>query len=312
MNAPATTKTKKAVATESPASLPVSVEAESMSMIERILTNCPTIDPANLEKMVALQTQILDRNAKQAFASSMSMAQEEMSALSIVKQAENSQTSSKYARLGAIIRAISPIYTKHGLALSFGSEEAVIAGTIRIVCDVSHELGFEKRYTIDMPLDGQGIQGKVNKTGPHAFGSSVSYARRYLTTMIFNLAILDEEDVDGNGPELISAQQVTDLHNALGKFVEHFCRDWNINSLVELWADNFDEAMTAAQNIRQTPITDYDREALKQAASEAGSSIDAVVEASGTTLEDFKRGHLPRAFAYFKAAKIANSPDQGE
>lgn len=270
---------------------------QGLSMIERLLASNPNINPDNLEKMIDLQCRVMDRNAEQAFAASMSAAQEEMAELKIIKDAENKQTSSKYAKLGNIIRAISPVYTRHGLSLSFGTEPAQVDNTIRIVCDVSHSLGFSKRYTIDMPLDNAGIQGKVNKTGPHAYGSSVSYARRYLTTMIFNLSVLDE-DTDAAGPQLISLKQATQLADILSDFNEAFCKDWNVSSVRELWAENFEEALKYAEGIRRMPLCDAERSELLGLIEKAGMTQEQFEQYIDRPLDELKRGHLPNATAY--------------
>jgi hypothetical protein len=45
-----------------------------------------------------------------------------------------------------------------------------------------------------MPLDNVGMKGTANKTNVHATGATNSYARRYLTLMIWNLTT--EDDID--------------------------------------------------------------------------------------------------------------------
>ena len=64
-----------------------------------------------------------------------------------------------------------------------------------------------------MPADGKGAQGRDVMTRTHATGSAVSYGRRYLLLMIFNIAVGGEDD-DGNAAgrkvseKLISDEQL--------------------------------------------------------------------------------------------------------
>ncbi|MBX9755653.1 MAG: ERF family protein [Pseudomonadaceae bacterium] len=144
----------------------------------------------------------------------------------VVRKALNVQTNSTYARLEDIDQEISPIYTDEGFSLSFGTADSSLAGHIRVICDCMHAEGHTKQYQMDLPLDATGIGGKTNKTGVHAHGSTNSYARRYLTMMIFNVVMV-KEDNDGNGaannkPEqpVITAPQAAQLAALLSKCSE--------------------------------------------------------------------------------------------
>lgn len=190
------------------------VANEFVAMMERLATN-KDVDPDKLGKLLDLQERILDRNAKAAFATAMNACQMEMQP--IKRNARNQQTSSNYANLEAVNRAAIPIYTKHGFSLSFGNGETTQPECIRITCDVSHVGGHTKPYFYDCPIDIAGLQGKANKTRTHAFGSSTSYGKRYLTAMIFNLTLTDEDD-DGNSAGdggTISQDQIQNLYDLM-------------------------------------------------------------------------------------------------
>ena len=150
------------------------------------------VDPDNLQKMLDMQLTILATEAKQAYAASMTKCQAELPL--IVKNAENKQTNSNYAKHELICKEIKPVYTKHGFSLSFGEAESTKEKHIRTVCKITHELGHSEEDYIDLPLDDSGLKGTVNKTGVHATGSTFSYARRYLTLMVFDLATYDDND----------------------------------------------------------------------------------------------------------------------
>ena len=188
-----------------PASEPSDFD-KMIAVISQAAAN-PDVDPSKMQQILDIQMTIMDRNAKQAFAASMAACQKEMP--NIVRDAENTQTNSTYAKHEAICKAIKPIYTAHGFSLSFHEGKADHDNEIRTICDVEHSQGFSKQYHIDLPLDNVGIQGKVNKTGVHGKASTFSYSRRYLTMMIFDLATYD--DNDANFAELITEDQAQAL-----------------------------------------------------------------------------------------------------
>src|SRR5690606_13896380 len=90
------------------------------------------------------------------------------------------------------------IYTSNGFALSFGTDPLDVESVVRVTCHVSHVAGFTRKYAIDMPSDGKGAKGNDVMTKTHATGSATQYGMRYLLKMIFNVAIGDEYDDDGN------------------------------------------------------------------------------------------------------------------
>lgn len=166
-----------------------------LTMIQRAATD-PAFDADKMQKMMEMYERHTDRTAAAAFNAAMVRAQAEIGP--VFRDKFNAQTSSSYAALESIDRKISPVYTAHGFSLSFGTGDSALVGHIRTLCDCMHEAGHTKQYHVDLPIDSAGIKGSVNKTGVHAAGSTFSYARRYLTMMIFNVVLTNEDD-DGNG-----------------------------------------------------------------------------------------------------------------
>jgi len=177
----------------SAAIVPINDSAALMAAVARAAAD-PSVDVEKMERLFAMHERMEARQAQQAFADAMKAAQSEMP--KIGKDRHNTQTKSDYATLDAINAEITPVYTRHGFSLSFDTADSPLAGHIRIVCHVLHSGGHEKAYTYDSPMDDKGIAGSVNKTPTHARGSAVTYGRRYLTLMIFNLST--GYDDDGN------------------------------------------------------------------------------------------------------------------
>lgn len=199
---------------------PISAETQAiMSMIEQVALN-PDADVEKLRAVMDMKMQMFDRGAEIEFNAAMSRAQAEMTP--VIAASQNTQTNSKYAKLEKIIAEISPIWTRHGFALTFGTGDCPKEGWYRVECEVSHSAGHSKKYHADLPPDMSGIAGKTNKTAIHGFGSTTSYGRRYLTCLVFNIAIKGEDN-DGNAPkpktnpgqEPLTQQQLKNLRNAM-------------------------------------------------------------------------------------------------
>lgn len=176
--------------------------AAILSVIERMATN-PEIDPDRIERFIALKERMDRSEAEKAFNAAMAEAQREMSVVAV--NATNTQTRSKYATYDQIDRALRPIYTKHGFALSFDDGVSPREDWVQTLCHVSHVAGFTRIYHKDMPADGKGAKGGEVMTKTHAVGAAQQYAMRYLLRMIFNVAV-GEGDTDGNVP----AETITD------------------------------------------------------------------------------------------------------
>lgn len=184
-----------------------SASSQMIEVIERVSTN-PQVDVDKMKALLDMQERILDRQNEQEFNAAMIRAQKRMP--TIAAKAFNEQTKSHYAKLDAVVKAITPVYTEEGLALSFSQDESPVPEHIRVVADIYHESGFKVRKFLDMPISTTGLAGKPNMTKPHAQGSGFSYGRRYLTLLIFNLATGD--DNDGNTPRgNITDEQAAEL-----------------------------------------------------------------------------------------------------
>jgi len=158
-----------------------------------------------LQKLWEMQKDMQDREAVREYAAAMQRAQAAMP--NIRKRGKNKQTNSQYALLEDINQQITPIYTREGFSLSFGTVRSELDGHVGIVCDVLHSAGHSRTYTYDAPIDDVGIKGEKNKTQTHGRGSAISYGQRYLVKMIFNLTIGGEDD-DGNAAGENEAQRI--------------------------------------------------------------------------------------------------------
>jgi hypothetical protein len=164
------------------------------SFIERAAMD-PGFDIAKFEALLRMQREIMEQQARQQFNAAMSEAQAEM--MPVIRDSVNLHTNTRYATLDAVDRDMRPVYTRHGFSVRYGSAPAPRDGWIRVTCVCAHRGGFFEEHYLDAQLDTAGTRGTTNKPPIQAVGSSVTYLRRYLLCMIFNIVLSDGTDDDG-------------------------------------------------------------------------------------------------------------------
>lgn len=170
---------------------------DSMQMIQ-VAFNKAIEQGAGLEvvdRILDQQAKMMDRQDREAFDASLRRIQDELKP--IAKRGHNSSTNSDYATSQSIDDALEGLLQRERMTLSFEPEPNAQQNMVTIVGVLS--LGaYSKRYPLPMPCDGQGAKGGGVMTRTHATGSAITYAKRYLKNMIFNLRFKESDD-DGNG-----------------------------------------------------------------------------------------------------------------
>ena len=172
----------------------INPDAPPMVQIAQMMQAGLDIDVDKMAKLQEIGERYEANEAKKAFFADISLVQSEIEG--VRKTKKNNQTNSMYATLDDVIEVAKPIYTKHGFSVVFSEGKSDNAGDIRICADVLHKDGHERSYYHDLAIDDKGIKGSVNKTQIHGKASSISYGRRYLMCMIWNIPTPDN---DGNG-----------------------------------------------------------------------------------------------------------------
>jgi hypothetical protein len=221
--------------------------AALVSVIERAARD-PMVDVPKLRELLNLRCDIENREAERQFRIALAAVQAEMEP--VRRDASNPQTKSKYATYVALDRAVRPIYTAHGFALSFNTVPAPGDG-LMVTCAVSRD-GYVSHYQLPMPADGRGAKGGEVMTRTHATGAAITYGRRYLLAMIFNIATSDSDD-DGNAASLepISAEQAAELQRLLdeaGSDPGRYLRYVGASTIAEIPAAKYQFAKQALEN----------------------------------------------------------------
>lgn len=226
--------------------VPINDNAALMAAVARAASD-PSVDVDKMERLFAMHERMQAKQAERDYADAMTRAQRAMPA--IAKERENKQTKSWYADMEAINKKIVPIYTDEGFSLSFGQADCPVADCVRVTCDVLHSSGHSKHYFYDNPIDDAGIAGAKNKTPTHGRASATTYAQRYITKLIFNLTLGDEDD-DGNGvdqPRITDEQAATirDMLESTGSNVQAFLGWLKVSSIESIPAQAYEHALRA-------------------------------------------------------------------
>lgn len=219
-----------------------------LAMMDKIIA-MPDLPVERLEQMFNLHLRMQAEQARKEWAAAFAEAMQEIGP--VIKDRENKQTKSWYATHAALDKVLRPVYTKHGLNPTFTTEKSELPDHIKVVGALVHKGGHERRYEVDMPADGKGAKGGDVMTKTHAAGSAMHYGKRYLLIDMFNIAVAEKSDDDGNaaggklpdGP--ISEDQVDELRaliTGVGANEEKFCRTLQVDGLGELMQSQVENA----------------------------------------------------------------------
>ncbi len=154
-----------------------------MQMVERLAAN-PDVPVDKLERLLAMQERVLDRNAEAAFNAAFAEMQPEIPTI-----AERGKTDkATYARLEDIIEAVRPILGRHGFSLSHRTEWPD-AKTVKVIGILMHREGHSRQSEFLSAADSSGSKNAIQ-----GLGSSVAYGRRYTVKDLLNVVTSDEDD----------------------------------------------------------------------------------------------------------------------
>lgn len=218
----------------------IAIQGANMSLIESAVNN-PEIDPEKLMKLLDFQERVMGKQAEIDFNESMARLQPLLPEIKKLSKAHNS----KYAKYEHIERQIRPLYTEEGFSVTFNtskdSDNVTYYGTLR------HKSGHSETAEIELPIDTSGSKNAIQGRG-----STVSYAKRYLIGMLFNIVTVDEDD-DGNMGELtqeIDDAQFTELQRLIEESqtdIQAFCNFMKVKSLSVILNKDYPKAKKALE-----------------------------------------------------------------
>ena len=135
-----------------------------------------------------------DYEDKQAFQAALRRIQDQLKP--IAKRGTNNETHSKYALASDVDAAIDGLLKTERMTLTFEPRPSDKPEMVLVIGILS--LGaYSREYPLELPADGKGAKGGGVMSRTHATGSAITYGKRYLKNMIFDLSFKEKDD-DGN------------------------------------------------------------------------------------------------------------------
>lgn len=166
-------------------------------------------DLDRLERLMALQERWEAGQAKKAYDEAFAAFKAE--AVRIIKNrsvTDGPLKGKKYAELFAVVNAVTPALSMHGLSSSWKITKDE-KDWIEVTCTLKHSGGHTESVSMGGPPDGGGAKNAIQ-----ARASTVSYLERYTLKAITGLSEQGDDD-DGRGPEPDAPYDTTDWRNKI-------------------------------------------------------------------------------------------------
>lgn len=184
-----------AVAKTEPAREVVEFSGSLLEVITRAASD-PNVDIDKMERLIAMQERIQERQAKVAFTEAKIAMRPHLPAIDMrgkitirdKNDANKIIQETPFARFEDIHEAVMPVLTEFGFDLAFRNGLSS-EGKVRVTTILSHKDGHSEETYFDLPHDSSGSKNAVQ-----AVGSSTSYAKRYGVLSILNIRVSGEDD----------------------------------------------------------------------------------------------------------------------
>ena len=212
-----------------------------------------------LDRLVALQERVMDRQAAIAFAAAKAAFQGEVDPIQpdkhVVEKSKSGAVRKRdYASLGHIAATIAPLLGKNHLSYSF--DEEFSDSHVEVTCILSHAEGHSARNKFRVPIDRAAFMND-----PQKIASASSFARRYALRDALGLTISEhtngrEEDDDGSasGAVKISDDQAAHIKGLLkdsGADVKRFLAYMRVATVEDIPVSAYDTAVKALEQVKR-------------------------------------------------------------
>lgn len=156
-----------------------------------------------LERLMALQVSWEQREAEKAY--NRAFAAFKAEAVKIIRNravTAGPLNGKKYAELFAVVNAVTPALSAHGLSASWKLTKDE-KDWLEVTCTLKHEDGHFETVSMGGPPDAGGAKNAIQ-----ARASTVSYLERYTLKAITGLSEQDEDDDGGIGDEGPAAEMI--------------------------------------------------------------------------------------------------------
>ena len=215
-----------------------------LAMIDR-LTQLPDTPVERFEQIFSLYQKVRADGARKAFADAFASLQAELPTVVAIgritgedKATSAKVTRSKYAKWEDVNEAIRPSLSKHGFSLSFRITQPQ-PDRVQVTAVLTHREGHSEDTSLHLPNDPSGGKNNVQ-----AWGSSISYGKRYTSFALLNIASRGEDD-DGKAASATGsvspeqAEELAKLISATKTDIHRFLEMGEVESLSDIPASQF-------------------------------------------------------------------------
>jgi hypothetical protein len=209
-----------------------------------------------LERLVALQERVSERNARAAYFAALSAFQDECPEIHKSKKAKIATASGgsyeyTFAPLEEITRTIRPVLHRHGLAYSWTTEPGQ-NGALNVVCVLRHIDGHSESARFPVPTESPSKMSAAQKNG-----AALTYGRRQ--SLIAVLGLTTSDDTDGapaheeDEDVFLTTEQMDTIGARLdevGADFQRFLTFMGVGALKEIKAGDYDKAIRALDRKR--------------------------------------------------------------
>lgn len=169
--------------------------SDSRALMQMIGTamSTPGFDMDKLERLLAVKKEWEADEARKAY--NVAFAAFKAEAVRIIKNRDVTAgplAGKKYAELFAVVNAVTPALSKHGLSASWKITKDE-RDWLEVTCTLKHDAGFSESVSMGGPPDAGGAKNAIQ-----ARASTVSYLERYTLKAITGLSEQEDDD-DGAG-----------------------------------------------------------------------------------------------------------------
>lgn len=178
-----------------------------MSVIQRAATD-PSVDVSKMEKLWEMYKSIVQWQAEKSFNAAYAQMQAKMPVITERGEIKDNagKVRSQYAYFEDINDVVKPLMQEFGFAVMFKTDDTDL-DKVRVIGILMHEDGHRESCPLPLPADTSGSKNAVQ-----SYGSSISYAKRYILIDLLNITTrgLDDDGMSA-GVQTITDSQAADL-----------------------------------------------------------------------------------------------------
>ena len=230
--------------------------ADDLLILARAAAN-PNVDPAKMQALREIMKDIRQERREEAFTRDFIAMQAELPEINkdgriVIDPKETARNKKRqvtpFSTFENIHRITMPICRGHGFVMWHEVDVGKEGTGVIVRSFLKHTAGHQTTSAIPLILDTTG--SKNNNQGA---GSSISYGKRYNTIALLNIISKSPTDADLDGAVeigTVSAEQLETIRALIvdsGADIPRFCKHMNVESIEQIPAARFDDAIAALE-----------------------------------------------------------------